>query len=77
MATKTSTIRVPSETRDLLAIQAKERGISVSALLTAIARGGRHEALFSAERAATIADAADPAIRAEDDEWAATLEDGI
>jgi hypothetical protein len=34
----TATIRVPRETRDLLAARAEERGISLSSLLTEFAR---------------------------------------
>jgi hypothetical protein len=73
MATETATIRVPRETRDLLAHQADERGISLSAMLTDVAREG----IFRAERNAARADAEAIDARAEDREWEATLGDGI
>jgi len=73
MATDTATIRVPRETRDLLAHQAQERGISLSAMLTDVAREG----IFRAEREAAIADARASGARAEDREWEATLGDGV
>lgn len=77
MATETTTIRVTRETRDLLAEQARKRGISLSRLLARIALSGEREALFTAEREATLADARNPEVAAEDADWAATLEDGV
>jgi hypothetical protein len=73
MAAETATIRVTRETRDLLARQASERGLSLSAMLTDLAR----EAIFRAERDATRADAGVTAAKAEDREWEATLSDGV
>jgi antitoxin MazE7 len=75
--TATATIRVPRETRDRLAARARERGVSLSSLLTEFAqRTERAEALRS-EREATRADMADPEARAEYRLWEATAGDGI
>jgi hypothetical protein len=73
----TATIRVPRETRDQLAARARERGVSLSSLLTEFARrAGRADALRS-EREATRAEADDPTALAEIGLWEATLGDGI
>lgn len=76
MATKTATIRVSRETRDLFAEQARERGVSLSAMLSDIAHDVAREAIFRAERWATRKDAAAASVKAEDREWEATLGDG-
>ncbi|OPE45298.1 antitoxin, partial [Mycolicibacterium diernhoferi] len=60
MSTPTATIRVPAPTRDRLAAQARERGISIAALLTELAARAEQEAAFSAEREATRAEASAP-----------------
>lgn len=73
----TATIRVPNETRDLLAEQARERGLSISAMLTEMARQARRDAIFRAERDAVRRDAEATHAQAEDQEWEATLADGI
>lgn len=44
MAVDSATIRVTRETRDLLADQARERGMSLSAMLTELARDVAREA---------------------------------
>lgn len=75
--TDTATIRVPRETRDLLAEQARERGLSISAMLTEMAQQARRAAIFRAERDAVRRDAAMADVWAEDQEWEATLTDGI
>lgn len=75
--TETSTIRVPRETRDLLADIAREHGVSVSALLTEFARRAMREEDFRSEREATIADASNPEVAAEERLWETTLEDGL
>jgi hypothetical protein len=75
--TDTSTIRVPRETRDLLAGIAREHGVSVSALLTEFARRAMREEDFRSEREATLADASNPEAVAEMLLWEATLEDGL
>jgi hypothetical protein len=77
MSTPTTTIRVPVQTRDRLAAQARERGMSIAALLTELATAAEHEAMFRAERYATRADAAVQAVRDEDRDWDHTVDDGI
>jgi hypothetical protein len=77
MGTETATIRVPRATRDLLAQRARERGMSLSALLTELAHGVTREAAFAAEREAARADASNPQATREQGEWEGTLGDGI
>jgi hypothetical protein len=77
MAVDTATIRVARGTRDLLAEQARERGISLAALLAEIAREHEVEAIFASERRARLAEVGDPAAEAEMRLWEATLEDGL
>lgn len=77
MATETATIRVTRETHDLLAHQASERGVSLSAMLADLAHDVAREGIFRAERDATRADAGVAAVKAEDREWEATLGDGV
>ena len=77
MATATSTIRVTRETRDLLAAQARDRGVSLAAMLEQMARDGVRQAALRSEREAARVDASDR--RARDDEriWEAALGDGV
>jgi antitoxin MazE7 len=77
MATETATIRVSRETRDLLAEQARKRGIPLAALLGEIARHADREAVFRAEREASRRDAGESSVRAEEREWAGVLGDDI
>jgi hypothetical protein len=81
MASPTATIRISRETRDRLAVLAKERGISLSALITAWAQRAsteaEREAAYRSEREAAKADAENPEVQAEDRLWEATLGDGI
>ncbi len=77
MSTSTTTIRVPVRTCDRLAAQARERGISLAALLTELASRAEHEAFFRAERDATRADMGVLAARDEDRGWDDTVGDGI
>lgn len=77
MAADTATIRVTRETRDLLARQARERGVSLSSMLAELALEAEREAIFRSERDATRADASNPAARAEQREWDAVVGDGI
>ncbi len=77
MGVDTATIRVTRDTRDLLAAEARQRGISLAALLAEIAREREIEAAFESERQATIADAQNPAALEEMRLWESTLEDGI
>lgn len=75
--TATATIRVPRETRDRLAARARERGVSLSVLLTEFARRTERAEALRSEREATRADMADPDARAEYDLWEATVSDGF
>jgi hypothetical protein len=73
----TATIRVPRETRDLLAAYAQERGLSLSALLSEFARRVERVDAFHSEREATRADASSGESIAEEREWEAVLGDGL
>ncbi|WP_204806485.1 antitoxin [Mycobacterium riyadhense] len=77
MSTPTTTIRVPVRTRDRLAAQARERGVSIAALLTELATRAEQEAIFRAERDATRAEAALQAVRDENRDWDSTVDDGL
>lgn len=77
MAVETTTIRVSRETRDLLADQARERGMSLSAMLTELARDVAHEAVFRSEREAARADALNRDALHEEREWETALGDGV
>jgi hypothetical protein len=77
MATETATIRVARSTRDTLAKQASDRGISLASLLADMARERQVEAIWESERLATRADAENPGALEEMRLWEATLEDGI
>jgi len=77
MAAETATIRVARETRDRLAARARERRMSVSALLTELVRRADRDAIFRAEREAARADAADNGALAEEREWETSLGDGL
>lgn len=77
MATETATIRVTRQTRDLLAEQARERGVSLAAMLAELALDAEQEAVFRSEREAARADADEPRVDAEEREWEATLGDGL
>jgi hypothetical protein len=77
MATDTATIRVTRDTRDLLAEQARVRGMSLAALLAEIAREQEIEEAFESERQAVLADAQNSAAQEEMRLWEATLEDGL
>ncbi|HET7054159.1 MAG TPA: hypothetical protein VFI09_09640 [Solirubrobacterales bacterium] len=73
----TATIRVPQETRDSLAARARERGVSLSSLLTEFARRAERAEALRSEREATRADMADPEAQTEYRLWEATVSDGI
>ena len=77
MAAATATIRVTRETRDLLARQAQERGMSLSAMLTELARDVAQDAVFRSEREAARADASDRDALSEERTWESTLADGL
>jgi hypothetical protein len=73
----TATIRVPQETRDLLAARARRRGVSLSSLLTELACRIERAEVLRSEREATLADAGRRDIAAEEREWEAVLGDGV
>ena len=77
MAGDTATIRVARNTRDLLAKQARARGMSLAALLAEVARERAREAIFESERQAIRADAQSPDVLEEIQLWEITLTDGI
>ena len=77
MSVSTTTIRVPRETRDLLAARARERGVSLSSLLTEFARRTERAEALRSEREATRADMDDPEALVEYRLWEATLGDGV
>jgi antitoxin MazE7 len=77
MPSDTATIRVPRQTRDRLAARARERGISLSALLTDLAEQAERADAYRSEREATLADLESPEAMAEYRLWEGTLEDGI
>jgi hypothetical protein len=77
MAVDTATIRVTCETRDLLADQARERGVSLSAMLTELARDVAREAVFRSERDAVRADASNRDALREERDWESALSDGV
>jgi hypothetical protein len=75
--TATATIRVPRETRDLLAARARRRGISLSSLLTELARRIERADALRSERDASRADAGQVDVAAEEREWETAIGDGI
>src|SRR3954454_8813725 len=77
MPSDTATIRVPRQTRDSLAARARNRGISLSALLTELAEQAERADAYHSEREATRADLESPEAMAEYRLWEGTLEDGI
>lgn len=77
MSTESTTVRVSLRTRDRLAAQARERGVSISALLEELAAGADRDAIFRAEREATRAEAGIRAVREEDGDWADAAADGV
>ncbi|MHB8451321.1 MAG: type II toxin-antitoxin system antitoxin MazE7 [Mycobacteriales bacterium] len=64
-------------TRDLLAKQARERGVSLAAMLAEIADDRRREAIWRSEREASRIDAQNADAQTEIRDWEATLEDGL
>ncbi len=74
---QTATIRVPRETRDRLAARARDRGVSLSSLLTDLADRAERADAYRSEREATKAEMNDPVALAEYELWEGTLEDGI
>ena len=60
-----------------MAAQARQRGVSVSALLTDLAAQAERHAIFKAERDAEQAEAGDATVRDEAQDWGDTTDDGI
>ena len=77
MTTSSTTVRVSVHTRDRLSAQARERGISVAALLAELAAQVDRESIFRAEREATRAESASGAVREEELDWAHATGDGV
>lgn len=77
MATETMTIRVARETHELLAKQARKRGLSLSSMLAELAHEAECQAAFESEREASRTDANNAMTITEQQEWEATLDDGI
>jgi hypothetical protein len=77
MATATATIRVTRETRDLLARQARERGVSLAAMLEQMAHDAARDVALRSERDAGRADASDRQARDDERAWEAALGDGV
>ena len=77
MAVETATIRVTRETRDLLARQARDRGVSLSSMLAELAREVAREAVFRSERDASRADVHRGDALREERSWEAALGDGV
>jgi hypothetical protein len=74
---QTATIRVARATRDLLAAQARRRGVSLSSMLAELAAEAEREAAFRSERDAARADARNPSVAVEERDWETALGDGI
>lgn len=77
MSTSTTTIRVSVRTRDRLAAQARERGVSIATLLAELASRAEREAIFRAERETTRAEGALQAVHDETRDWDTTAGDGL
>ena len=60
-----------------MAAQARQRGVSVSALVTDLAAQAERHAIFKAERDAEQAEAGDATVRDEARDWGDTTDDGI
>lgn len=65
----TATIRVPRETRNTLSDLADAHGLSISKLLTEMAAREHRHLAFASERAARVADQANPLALAEYSLW--------
>lgn len=77
MPTRTSTIRVTRATRDILAEEARERGISLAAFVGEIAEERRREATWRSERDAARLDERNSVAQDELQAWEDTLGDGL
>jgi post-segregation antitoxin (ccd killing protein) len=77
MTTESTTVRISLRTRDRLAAQARERGVSISTLLEELAAVADREAIFRAERESTRAEAGNRTLREVEGDWADATADGI
>jgi hypothetical protein len=77
MAVDTATIRVRRDTRDTLAKQARERGVSLASLLAEIADERGLDAIWHSEAEASRADSVNADVAAESLAWDTTLGDGL
>lgn len=77
MVATTSTIRVSRATHDILAEQARERGVSLAALVGEIAEDRRREAMCRSEREATRIDERNSDAQVELHDWEDALDDGL
>jgi hypothetical protein len=77
MSTESTTVRISLRTRDRLAAQARERGVSISTLLEELAAVADREAIFRAERESTRAEAGNRTLREVEGDWADATADGI
>jgi hypothetical protein len=68
---------VSRATRDLLAEQARDRGVSLATMLGEIAEDRRREVVWHSEREASRIDAQNRDAETEIREWETTLEDGL
>lgn len=76
MPAATATIRVTRETRDLLAAQARERGVSLASMLSELARRAERDRMIDSEREAALEDVRSGASH-QDRDWETTVADGI
>jgi hypothetical protein len=65
------------EAREKLSQVARRQGVSAAAQLDKLIEDAWWQAVCAAERAAVVADQANPAVAAEDALWEATVSDGI
>ncbi|HUL45475.1 MAG TPA: hypothetical protein VLV25_00070 [Steroidobacteraceae bacterium] len=77
MARDTATIRVPRLVRDSLARAARDRGVSVAALIAELAERLERDAMLHSEREATLKDVERTAVASEERDWEQALPDGI
>jgi hypothetical protein len=77
MAEHTATIRVARSVRDSLARSARDRGVSVAALIAQLAQRLERDAMLRSEREATLEDAGSVAVASEERDWDRVLADGL
>ena len=77
MVIRTATIRVSRPTHDLLASQARDRGLSIAALLAEIAREREASAIWESERVAVGLDSRNRQVSSEEQVWDEAIADGV